>query len=230
MSDKKVKITKHQMKEDKLVTIAFRFTEFIQKRSKEFLIAGAAVVVVVLIVLFLISSNRSRNQKAAELLGKARVELESGEFQNGLADLQDVLRRYGGTKAAAEARYLLANSYYYSRDYDQALRYFQDFIKKYSKADPMVLSGALAGVADCYMQKGVFEPAAEYYLKAAEKSSDEFSAPDYLLSAAQAYKQANQPDKAKELYERIIQKYPAAKNVSSVRMELAELSKTQEKK
>jgi len=224
MSPKKVKITKHKMKEDKLVTTALKFSEYIQKHSKEFLIAGAGVVVVVLIVLFVISSNKSRNQKAAELLGKARVELESGEFQAATTGLQSILRSYAGTRAAQEALFLLGNSHYYSRDYDQALRNFQDFVSKYSKADPLLLSGAYSGIGDCYMQKEVYDQAAEFYLKAAEKNLDDFIIPLYLLSAARAYSYANQLDKAKEIYERIILKYPDSKSVSRARMELAEIS------
>jgi len=79
MSPKRIKVTKHMMKEDRLVTTTFKLTKYVQKHSREFMIAGAGVVVVILVVLFVISSNRGRNQKAAELLGKARVELESGE-------------------------------------------------------------------------------------------------------------------------------------------------------
>lgn len=229
MSPKKVKITKHQMKEDKLVTFAFKLAEFVQKHSREFLIAGGGVVLIVVVAVFLISSTKSRNQQAAGLLGKARVELESGEFQNATSDLQAILRRFGGTRAAQDARYLLGNSYYYSQDYDQALQHFQDFVKRYSKADPLHLIGAYLGIGDCYMQKGIFETAAEYYLKAAEKDPDGFAAPTLLIYTARAYKQANQLDRAKELYERIMREYPKAKITTSARMELAGLTVTMEK-
>lgn len=222
MSPKKV--TKHMMKEDKLVTTTFKFTEYVQKHSREFLIAGAGLVVVILIVLFVISSNKSRNQKAAELLGKARVELESGEFQIATTDLQTIWRSYKGTNAAQEALYLLGNTYYYGKDYDQTLRYFQEFVSKYPKADPLLLSGAYSGIGDCHMQKREYSQAAEFYLQAAGKISDDFVITNLLLSAAQAYSYANQPDKAKELYERIITKYPNSKAVTQARMELAEIS------
>ena len=224
MSPKKVKLTKHQMKEDKLVTTTFQFTEYIQKHSRKFLIAGAGVVVVILIALFFISSNRARNQKALELLGQSRVELEAGEFQTATVGLQNILRSYGGTKAAQEALYLLGNSSYYGRDYDQALRYFQDFVKKYPEADPLLLSGAYSGIGDCHMQIKEYSQAAEYYLKAADKNPDDFVVPNLLLLSAQAYSYANQPDKAKEIYEKIIQKYPNSKAVFQARLELAELT------
>jgi outer membrane protein assembly factor BamD (BamD/ComL family) len=212
------------MKEDKLVTTTFKFTEFVQKHPREFLIAGAGLVVVVLVVLFLISSNKSRNQKAAELLGKARVELESGEFQAATTDLQNIWRSYKGTDAAQEALYLLGNSYYYGKDYDQALRYFQEFVSRYPKTDPLLLSGAYSGIGDCHVQKKEYGQAAESYLQAASKIKDDLLIPSLLLSAAQAYSYANQQDKAKELYERIITKYPNSKVVTQARLELAEIS------
>lgn len=211
------------MKEDKLVTTTFKFTEFVQKHSKEFMIAGGGVVAVILIVLFVISSSRARSQKAAELLGKARVELESGEFQAATSDLQAIWRSYQGSQAAQEALYLLGNAYYYGKDYDQALKYFQEFLKKYPKVNPLLLSGAYSGIGDCYMEKKEYPQAAESYLKAADKTSDEFVVPNLLLSAAQAYAFANLPDKAKEVYERIITKYPNSKVVTQARLELAEL-------
>lgn len=224
MSPKKVKITKHQMKEDKLVTTALKFSEFVRKHAKEFLMAGAGVVVIVVVVLFMVSSNKSRNQKAAELLGVARVELESGEFPSAITGLQGILRNYSGTKAAQEAMYLLGNSYYYSRDYDQALRHFQDFIKRYSKADPLLLAGAYSGIGDCYVQRGEYGMAAESYLEAVNENPDKFVIPTYLLSAARSYVKANQPDKAKELYNRIIKEYMQSNETFQARMELAGLS------
>lgn len=224
MSPKKVKITKHQMKEDKLVTTALKLSDYVQRHAKEFLMAGAGVVVLVVIVLFIVSSNKSRHQKASELLGKARVELEAGEFQTATIDLQSILRSYSGTRAAQEASYLLGNSYYYGRDYDQALKHFQDFVKKYPKADPLLLAGAYSGIGDCYLQKAEYEKAAEHYLKAVNEDLEEFAIPIYLLSAARAYVKANQPDKAKKLYERIIMEYPQSKEVYVSRLELAGLS------
>ncbi len=224
MSPKKVKVTKHMMKEDKLVTTTFKLTEFVQKHSREFLIAGAGVVVIVLVALFLISSNKSRNQKAAELLGKARVELESGEFQAATADLQAIWRSYKGTNAAQEALYLLGNSYYYAKDYDQALRYFKEFASRYPKADPLLLSGAYSGMGDCQVQKKEYVLAAESYLQAVSKIKNDLLIPGLLLSAAQAYSYAHQPDKAKELYEKLITQYPTSKLVNQARQELAELS------
>ena len=222
MSPKKV--TKHMMKEDKLVTTTFKFTEYVQKHSREFLIAGAGVVVVILVVLFVIYSNKGRNQKAAELLGKARVELESGEFQVATTDLQTIWRSYKGTDAAQEALYLLGNAYYYGKDYDQALRYFQEFVSRYPKADPLLLSGAYSGIGDCHVQKKEYGQAAESYQQAASKIKDDLVIPSLLLSAAQAYSYANQQDKAKELYERIITKYSNSKVVTQARLELAEIS------
>ena len=224
MSPKKVKLTKHQMKEDKLVTTTFQFTQYIQIHSSKFLIAGAGVVVLILIVIFFISSNRVRNQKALELLGKARVELEAGEFQQATTDLQTIWRNYGGTKAGQEALYLLGNTFYYGRDYDQALRHFQNFVNKYPKTDLLLLSGAYSGIGDCHMQKREYSQAAEYYLKAADKNQDDFVVPNLLLLSAQAYSYANQPDRAKEIYEKIIQKYPDSKAVFQARLGLAELS------
>lgn len=224
MSPKRIKVTKHMMKEDRLVTTTFKLTKYVQKHSREFMIAGAGVVVVILVVLFVISSNRGRNQKAAELLGKARVELESGEVQAATTDLQTIWRSYKGTKAAPEALYLLGNSYYYGKDYDQAMRYFQEFINSYSKADPLLLSGAYSGIADCHSQKKEYAQAADSYLQAASKIKDDLVIPNLLLSAAQSYAYANQVDKAKQLYDRIIREYPNSKVVAQARLELAELS------
>ncbi len=224
MSPKKVKITKHQMKEDKLVTTALKFSEFVRKHAKEFLMVGAGVVVIAVVILFMVSSNKSRNQRAAELLGVARVELESGEFQPAITGLQGILRSYSGTKAAQEALYLLGNSYYYSHDYDQALKHFQDFIKRYSRIEPLLLAGAYSGVGDCYLQKGEYGMAAESYLKAVDTNPDKFAIPVYLLSAARSYVKANQPDKAKELYKRIMTEYPQSKEIFQARLELAGLS------
>jgi TolA-binding protein len=62
-------------------------------------------------------------------------------------------------------------------------------------------------MGDAYMEQKDYENAAKYYDKAAGYKPNKEFTPTYLMKAALAYEKLNQNDKAKEVYQTIIEKY-----------------------
>jgi TolA-binding protein len=215
------RITKKEMKEDKLVTTAFKLQEWIQKHLNQVLMFGGGVVLLAIVGFFIFSSKASRNKEAASLFGKATLEFQSGNASQAITDLNTVMEKYGGTQNGSQATFYLATAYYYAKDYAKSQAIFQRFIEKY-KEDPLLLASAQAGIAECYVEKGDFQGAGDNFLKAVSIKPDGLVASQYLFSAGQAYLKANQKEKAKEVFDKLIDQYPDSREAYKAKEQLAE--------
>jgi outer membrane protein assembly factor BamD (BamD/ComL family) len=215
------RITKKEMKEDKLVTAAFKLSEWLQRHLNQVLMVTGGAVLAAVVVFFVFSSRGRRSQKAADLFGKATMEFQAGNASQAITDLHTVMERYGGTKSAGPAAFYLATAYFYARDYATAKATFQRFIEEYSE-DPLSLASAQAGIAECDMQSGAFEAAGDNFVKAVSSKPDGLLAPQYLLSAGRAYLKANQKEKAKQAFNRLLDQYPDSNEAGKAKEQLAE--------
>lgn len=217
------RITKKEIKQDKFVTYSLKVSEWVQKHLNQVLLVAGGVILVAVVVFFVLSTQAKRERKAAELLGKANMELQTGNIGAAVADLQTVVTKYGGSESAGQATFLLASAYFYARDYVQAQSMFEKYLDRYSE-DILLTSSARAGIADCHMQRGNFLQAGEDFARAASLHPTGFLAPGYLLKAADAYAKAEQTDRAREMLNRLLSEYPNSKEVRQARMKLAGLS------
>jgi outer membrane protein assembly factor BamD (BamD/ComL family) len=215
------RITKKEMKEDKLVTTAFKLQEWVQQHLNQVLMVAGGVVLAAIMVYFFFSSKAGRNQKAAELFSQATFEFQSGNANQAITDLNTVMEKYSGTKTASQATFYLATAYFYAKDYAKAQATFRRFLDKY-KENPLLLASAQAGIAECQVENKEFQSAGDNFVKAVSIKPDNFMAPQYLLSAGQAYLKANQKDKAREVFKKLIGQYPDSKEVYQAKEQLAE--------
>jgi len=222
MSPKR-RVTKHMMKEDKLVTTFFKLVEFVQQNLNRILMIAGIVVVLILVLVIFAQVQAKKEQKAKSLFSKARVELGSGNLLQAINDLNTVSMSYGGTKIAPQALFLLGNAYFYSKNYDQALKTFEDFSNRY-KDDPQLSTSALAGMAQCYLAKKDYVSAGDYFVKAAGLDAKGFLAPDLLLQAGLSYQKGGDLEKAKGIFQKIVNDFPANKEAYQAKMNLAEIS------
>jgi TolA-binding protein len=208
------------MKEDKLVTTAFKLSEWIQKHLNQVLITAGGVTLLALVIFFVFSSKAKREQKASELFGKATMEFQVGNASQAITDLHTVMEKYAGSKNASQAAFYLATVYFYSKDYAKSQATFQRFMEKHK--DPLLLASAQAGIAECNMESGEFQAAGDNFMKAVSFKPDGFLVPQYLFSAGRAYLKANQKEKAKEIFQQLIDQYPDSKEAYKAKEQLAE--------
>jgi TolA-binding protein len=222
MSPKR-RITKHMMKQDRLVTTTFQLTQFVQNNLNQILMVAGGVLIVALVAIFFLSSAPRRAKEADQLLGKASFELRMGNSQQAILDLNSVISRYAGTKAASQATFFLANAFFYSRNYDQAQQTFQRYVDKYKK-DPLFLGAAYDGIAQCHLENKEYSQAGEFFLKAYQSDPSGFLSPGYLLSGANAFKYGNDLEKAKQTYQKLIDQFPESAEWNQAKRELAEMT------
>ena len=156
------RISKKQMKEDKLVSTAFKFSEYIQNNSRQFIIGGSVAVGLFLIVLFMNWNATKQLSEAKMLFARGNLSMDMGAGDEAVADFKEIVENYSGTAPAAQACFLLSNVLYEQKKYDEAMTYFEIVLSKYSD-DKIMASNAAGGLGSCYKINGEFTEAADYY-------------------------------------------------------------------
>lgn len=216
------RISKKQIKEDKLVTTVFKASEYIQKNPTPFVISGVAVAAIfIAIVLMMWSADRKRTE-AANLLARAHLAFDSGQVDAAISDLNELAESYSGTKPGVQGTFILANYNFQQKNYTEALGYYNKIIAGYDK-DKMLLSSAVAGAAACMEIDGDRLQAAKLYMEAAIIFPDELWAPDYLFRAGANFAAAGDTASAVIAYSEIDSSYGGSLQANRARRSLAEI-------
>jgi tetratricopeptide (TPR) repeat protein len=222
------KISRREIKEDKLITAYFEARGWMERNTKILSYIAVALVGVVVIG-FLWNKNRSEsNDKATAMLAKVTPYYDQGRYdlalngvpQEGTQGLQAIVDESGSTKAGQLAKLYLANSYYAIKNYDKALEYYDDI----NVSDKLVSASAIAGAAACYEAKGDLGKAASYFEKAASKNMTLMQAPENLQRSAVNYAAVGKKEKAIELLQTLKKEFPTSTYARDVDRFIAEYS------
>ena len=124
----------------------------------------------------------------------------------------EIAKQYSGTDAGNMANYYVGIAYLNTGKYTEAI----DYLEKFSSEDVMLGPIATGAIGDAYSQKNDAKKALEYYIKAAEASANELTAPRYLLKAGQtSYSLGNKAD-ALKYFTQIKEKYESAPEAATI--------------
>jgi tetratricopeptide (TPR) repeat protein len=220
------KITKKELKQDKLVITYFKLVDYLKNNRR--LVSGVITVLIVAVIVIVayLNNRRSDNMKAATELASVLDYFNGGAYQlaiNGdptrnVTGLKSIVDNFGSTETGEQAKIYLADCYYYLGQYDNALKYFKD----YSGNDRFLQASAYAGVAEVYEVKGNFKRAAEYYDRAASRDPKNFMSAQYLVGAARNYIKIGKKDRAVELLSRVQKDFANSPYANNVDFYLAE--------
>jgi tetratricopeptide (TPR) repeat protein len=216
------RMTRHTMKEDRLVSTTFKATEYVQKNQTPFIIGIIAIAVIFAAVMFFRWSGNKKTSESAALLSRAELVAGMGQFDQYTATLQMLADDYAGTNAAKIATLRLADSYFADKQYDKADLYFTKVLDNYSK-DNMAAASAAAGKGAWLEIRKDYKLAAKYYQQAADYKSGDLWTPGYLLKAGQDYAKAGDTKSAQAAFDEITQKYANSVESNTAKRSLAEL-------
>jgi len=217
------KMSKHQIKEDKLLTTTFRATEYIQKNPKLFVITGIVVAAVFTIIVLIKYTINKQQGNAQDLYIRANMSLAAGNIDAAISDFTSLVNEYEATPYARSARLSLANKYFSEQDWDRALTEFEKLAEN-SGGDKMMLSIALAGAASCHEQIGDYLQAGKNYLEASNAFESPILSPGQLLKAGLNFIKAGDKTQASEAFKKIEEKYINSSEASAARRHLAEVN------
>ncbi len=138
---------------------------------------------------------------AIALNGGKSVMSPSGQKQ--MMGFLQIAEEYGSTKQGSLAHYCAGICLLRTGKYNEAI----EQLKQFNLDDEIVAPIAVGAIGDCYMELKNTDDAINYYLKAADKSRNSFTAPLYLKKAAFAYEIKTQFAQAIEIFERIKKEY-----------------------
>lgn len=193
---------------------AIPFPDFIADNWKW--AVGAIIGVVVLAVVigvYMTVSGRTETSSAA-LLQKAVSQIEVGyrngsdptKLEEGIRLLQDVIKRYPKSAAAAEATLRLGTHYYTLGKYADARNTYTAYLEKNPKGQVAFSAGL--GLGDAYLAERNYEKAVETYTRLVEQFAQEPLAPEAQLHLAAALRGANRATEGYAIYEKIVATYP----------------------
>jgi len=209
--ERRKKISKKQIKEDKLVTTYYTIqTFFLENQAKILIGAGIVALIIVASILFMNKRNAD-NQSAAALLAKVIPLYEAGSYKEAVdgepktntTGLKKIVNEYGGTENGNTAKIYLANSYVMLGNNDAAYSNYDS----YSGSNSLFKAAALAGRAGCLESKKDFEKAADLYKDAARVSKINPSNGEFLLKAGIDLIKLGKKEEAKRIFETIKKDY-----------------------
>jgi TolA-binding protein len=217
----KKKLTRREMKQDKLVTTWFKISDYLSEHFRELAMAVGGVVLVVALI-FWFKWMKTRDEiNASENLVQARTEYNKQDFAAAIPLLEKLVNEYSGTKSAGLGTIYLANAYMHTKDYANAEKYYKKYLDDVDD-DPILSMSAAYGLADTHEERGEYAKAAPLYEEAANKYEESYRAPQFLISAARCFKQAGQTEGARRALQKLLDKYPKSALAEEAKLLMAE--------
>ncbi|MBN1112759.1 MAG: tetratricopeptide repeat protein [Bacteroidales bacterium] len=137
-----------------------------------------------------------------------------------------IIEEFGSSKTGNLAQYYAGICYLRMGEYQNAI----DYLSKFDSDDKMVAPIAVGAMGDAYSQLNKLEEAVNYYVKAANYSDNEFTAPIYLKKAGLVYLELNENKKALEVFNTIKENYPSSTEGRQIEKYITKASILAEKK
>lgn len=228
MLTKQKKLSRKEIKEDKLVGMYYKSQSYFEEnKNKIFIYLGVIAIAVVAVILYLNYRN-SQNDEAGTHLAKVMDMYDSGDYLGAiegkkdvkLLGLKEIVAQYGSTENGETAKIYLANSYVNLGKPEEAIKYYED----YSGDIEIYVAASLAGQAAYYAYKDEYEKSADLYLKASRVSKTDVLNSDYMLQAAINYFEAGDTEQSKSLLQAIKDDYKTSAAYAQVDKYLSQIN------
>ena len=131
----------------------------------------------------------------------------------------DVADYYSSTNVGQLANYYAGLCYLNTADFDNAIEYLGNF-----SSDDIILSSLSFGcMGDAYMELGDVDAALDAYESAVSNSSNEFTAPKYMMKQALIYDANGDSEKALDLFNSIKNDYKNSREANGIEKYIAKL-------
>ncbi len=135
MIKQKKKITKKQLKEDKLRTFVEKSMSFYEDYKNKIFTYGAVIAIAVAVAYFYVNQKNVDNENAGIELSRtmnlydqgAYLQAIEGQQGTNIIGFKKIVEEYGGTENGESAKLFLANSYSFLGNYEEALKYYEDY-------------------------------------------------------------------------------------------------------
>jgi tetratricopeptide (TPR) repeat protein len=213
--------------EDKIVAVEealSRTEQFIEQNQKILTIVVGAIILVVLGYFgyqkFYISpmekEARSQMFMAEMYFSQDSLDLALNGDGNYLGFL-DIIDEFGAVKQAKLANYYAGICFLKKGEFEEAI----DYLKDYTINDKIIAPMATGAIGDAYLELKDYESASKYYIEAADKDENSFTAPTFLLKAGRTFEILQDYSKAVNAYEKIKNDYALSMEARNIDKDIA---------
>lgn len=206
--------------EDKLMNLYYKSTEYYENNKNRVYTIALSVAVIIALVFFYFNYKTRNNETAGVELTKVRIVYASGSFQQAIngdslgmsKGLLYIVNNYGSSENGNIAKVMLANCYYYLRDFNNAEKYYNE----YSGNNDIYKAASFAGLASVYEARNDYSNAAKYYMKASSTSKNVTNNDEYLFYAIKNFSLANDNETLKKTVKELKKDYPKSKYIGQI--------------
>ncbi len=197
------KVTRRDLKEDKVYLSLATVAEFVARNRSWVALAALAVVLAFGLGYYWSIHAKRVAAEASWALSKA-TDIESPSER--AAALRKVASDFGSAPAARIALFEAANTLYENGRYDDALKAFEEFLKKYP--NHALSPAAMEAVGYCYESLGKWKEAIGAYQRLIQSrpGSPEAARANYRLAAC--FEKTGEKDKAVAAYKKVVELLP----------------------
>ncbi|MCK5638025.1 MAG: tetratricopeptide repeat protein [Flavobacteriaceae bacterium] len=149
------------------------------------------------------------------------LSLNGADGKYGLIDIVD---NYSNTKAGNLAKYMSGIAYLKTGDYENAIKYLNDF----SSDDEMLGALALGNIGDAFAEIDQPKEALQYYIDAANYKDNNFTSPLYLFKAGNTAMELKEFDKAEDYFTKIKDDYSKSEEAKNINIYIQRAQFTKE--
>src|SRR5437867_6621411 len=149
------KLTKRQIKEDPLVTAAFRGAAVWEQHGNRILVGLGAVVLAGFLFFFVARTRTQSEERATGDLFRAEMMLGQQDFPTALQMLKEIVDNAPGTRASKEATQILGDVYALQGRPAEAVNWYRKYISRVG-GDREAKAAGISGLAAALEDRGDF--------------------------------------------------------------------------
>lgn len=214
------RMTKEELREDKVVTALKEIGEIAKENSRVLAISGVVIVAAVAGGVLFQQSRARAEENAAVTLYQAQQLYFAGRYSEAATQLESIQSQYGSTKSARITPLLLGNCRLATGNPAEAQAEFEAFAGK-AGSDPLLAAAAERGLGGALADQGQLAAAGESYRKAALRPGNPLAADDWM-AAGSAFLQAGRKDDALAAFQTVVDDYNTSQRAVEARVRLAE--------
>ncbi|MFV1885076.1 MAG: tetratricopeptide repeat protein [Balneola sp.] len=212
-------LSKEELQTDPLIENYNKAANFFNENRTTIL---AILISVIVVVGALVGYNfyaANQEQEAQQLLAIAEGYYTEGDYDKAINGdsfeltygFLAIANDYSGTEAGNLAIYYAAVSSFKLGNIEDAIEYFS----RYDAPEGILGVGAISFNAKLFLANGSTEKAADTFVKAANWDINDTTTPYNLYQAAEAYFEAGNFEKARQLSDQIIEEYPTSSELAN---------------
>lgn len=197
------KLTKRQIKEDPLVTAAFRGAALWERHGTRILVGLGAIALAGLLVFFVARSRAGTEERASGDLFRAEMLLAQQDFPTAIQLLKELVDNAPGTRASRDAMQLLGDVHAVQGKPVEAVNWYRKYLGRVGRDREGKVAG-IHGLAAALEDRRDFVQAAASYDELVKLATTDNGRGRAMLAEARCFSRAGQPQKAIEIYKAVL--------------------------